>query len=129
MQTIFLTDFAFWGAVHGNLVHTELLNGKLIFVIVIIRLKISFIIYTEMGFRLHYYLNVTEAAARRCSVKKMFLKVLQNWQENTCVRVSACNFSKKETLAQVFSCEFYEISKSTFSYKTLPLAASNMFYS
>ena len=26
----------------------------------------------------------------------------------------ACNFIKKETLAQVFSCEFYEISKNTF---------------
>ena len=26
----------------------------------------------------------------------------------------ACSFIKKETLAQVFSCEFYEISKNTF---------------
>ena len=26
----------------------------------------------------------------------------------------AGNFIKKETLAQVFSCEFYEISKNTF---------------
>ena len=31
---------------------------------------------------------------------------------------------KKETLAQVFSCEFYEISKNTFFYRTLPVAAS-----
>ena len=30
----------------------------------------------------------------------------------------ACNFIKKETLAQVFSCEFCEISKNTFSYRT-----------
>ena len=28
----------------------------------------------------------------------------------------ACNFNKKETLAQVFSCEFCEISNNTFSY-------------
>ena len=27
---------------------------------------------------------------------------------------AACNFIKKETLAQVFSCEFCEISKNTF---------------
>ena len=27
----------------------------------------------------------------------------------------ACNFIKKETLAQVFSCEFCEIFKNTFS--------------
>ena len=26
----------------------------------------------------------------------------------------ACNFIKKETLAQVFSCEFWKISKNTF---------------
>ena len=35
----------------------------------------------------------------------------------------ACNFIKKETLAQVFSCEFYKISKNTFSYRTPPVAA------
>ena len=29
-------------------------------------------------------------------------------------RPKACNFIKKETLAQVFSCEFCEISKNTF---------------
>ena len=32
-------------------------------------------------------------------------------------------FIKKETLAQVFSCEFYEISKNTFFYRTSPVAA------
>ena len=31
---------------------------------------------------------VWEAVAQRCSVKKMFLEILQNSQENTCVRVS-----------------------------------------
>ena len=31
---------------------------------------------------------------------------------------------KKETLAQVFSCEFCEISKNTFSYRTPLVAAS-----
>ena len=33
-------------------------------------------------------------------------------------------FIKKETLAQVFSSEFYEISNNTFFYRTLPVAAS-----
>ena len=32
----------------------------------------------------------------------------------------------KKTLAQVFSCEFCEISKNTFSYRTPPVAASVM---
>ena len=34
------------------------------------------------------------------------------------------NFIKKETLGQVFSCEFCEISKSTFSFRTTPVTAS-----
>ena len=54
--------------------------------------------------------------------KKMFLEISQNSLENTCARASfliklqaeACNFTKKETLAQVFSCEFYKISRNTF---------------
>ena len=33
-------------------------------------------------------------------------------------------YIKKETLAQVFSCEFCEIFKNTFSYRTPPLVAS-----
>ena len=36
----------------------------------------------------------------------------------------ACNFIKIETLAQVFSCEFCEISKNTFSTEHLLTAAS-----
>ena len=51
----------------------------------------------------------------------MFLEILQNSRENTCARVFliklqvlACNLIKKETQAQVFSCEFCEISKNTF---------------
>ena len=39
-------------------------------------------------------------------------------------RPKACNFIKKETLTQVFSCEFREISKNTFSYRTPLVAAS-----
>ena len=39
---------------------------------------------------------------------------MQNSQQNTCACASACNFIKKETLAQVFSCEFCKISKNTF---------------
>ena len=39
----------------------------------------------------------------------------------------ACNFIKKETLTQVFSCEFCKISKNTFFYRTPPVAASAVF--
>ena len=39
--------------------------------------------------------------------------------------LSTCNFIKKETLAQVFPCEFCEISKNTFFYRTPLVAASD----
>ena len=50
----------------------------------------------------------------------MFLEISQKSQENACARVSfsACNVIAKETLALVFSCELWEISKNTFSYRT-----------
>ena len=37
----------------------------------------------------------------------------------------ACNFIKKETLAQVFSCEFCEISKNTLSTEHLLLSVAS----
>ena len=40
----------------------------------------------------------------------------------------ACNFIKKETLAQVFSYEYCEISKNSFLYKATPVAASKESY-
>ena len=52
----------------------------------------------------------------------MFLEISQNSQENICARVY--NFNKKETLAQVFSCEFCEISKNTFFTEHLWTTAS-----
>ena len=39
-------------------------------------------------------------------------------------KVKACNFMKKENLAQVFSCEFCEISKNTF-FTEHPLATAS----
>ena len=48
------------------------------------------------------------AAAQECSIKKVFLEISQNSQENTCARASfllscrACNFIKKETGKSAF---------------------------
>ena len=39
-------------------------------------------------------------------------------------RPQACNFIKNVTLAQVIFCEFCQISKDTFFYRTPPAAAS-----
>ena len=76
-------------------------------------------------------LIMTEAVAQRCSVKKVFLENSQNSHENTCFTVSlliswTCIFIEKEILTKVFSCEFCEIAKNTFSYRTPPVAASVM---
>ena len=40
------------------------------------------------------------------------------------LQASACNFIKKENLGQVFYCENCEISKNTYSYRTLLVVAS-----
>ena len=64
--------------------------------------------------------NNTETATRGVPWGKMFLEISQNSQENTYVRVSFLiklqrpATSLKKTLAHVFSCEFYEISKNNF---------------
>ena len=64
------------------------------------------------------YFQLTEAVLRRCSVKKVFLNISQS--------PDACNFIKKETLTQVFSCEFCEIFRNTFFYRTPLVAASDL---
>ena len=64
----------------------------------------------------------------------MFLKITQNSQENSCPRdffllklqAEACNCIKKQTLAQVFSCEFWEIFKGTFCTENLQTTASDL---
>ena len=70
--------------------------------------------------------HLTEAVVRRCSVKKIFLNISQNSQENTCARGSFLiklqswnlQLFKREILAQVFSCEFCNYLRTTFLYNT-----------
>ena len=52
-----------------------------------------------------------------CSIKNLFADIFENSQKSTCARDSG-------TLAQVFSCEFYEISKNTFFIEHLQENAS-----
>ena len=73
--------------------------------------------------------SMFRSSHHRCSMKKAVLfhrktPVLESWQVIFGVnKPMACNFIKKETQAQVFSCEFCEISKNTFFYRT-PLVAA-----
>ena len=93
---------------------------------------------------------MSEAVTWICSVQKLFLKISQNSQENICARISffnktaglrpatlfkktlwhrsfeACNFIKKEILAQVFPRKFFKISKNNFLYRTPSMAASQV---
>ena len=63
-----------------------------------------------------------EAVVQRCSIKKVLLEILQNSQKNTCARAPFLiklqalpwNFIKKETLAQMFLCEFCEFLRRPF---------------
>ena len=65
-----------------------------------------------------------EAATGGVLYKKVFLKISINSQENTCARVSflikllACNFIKKETLAQVSSCDLSKFLRTAFLQNT-----------
>ena len=59
-----------------------------------------------------------QSVVQRCFVKKKFLELSQNSQESACARVF---FNKVAGVkpAQVFSCEFCEISKNTFFIENL----------
>ena len=56
----------------------------------------------------------------------MFLKILQIHRKTTVLEplLEACNFTKKETLAQVLSSQFCEIFQSTFFTEHLRTPAS-----
>ena len=54
----------------------------------------------------------------------MFFYKYTYFEEPEAATRGACNFIKKETLTQVFSCEFCEISKNTFFTEHLRTTAS-----
>ena len=71
-----------------------------------------------------------EAATGGVLQEKLLREILQSSQENSyarfsfLIKVQACIFIKKETLAQVFSCELCENSKNTFYTEHLRTTAS-----
>ena len=67
-------------------------------------------------------LIMTDVVTQKCSVKKVFLK-LHKVHMKTPVPESLFSL---EALAQVFSCEFSEIAKNIFSFRTPPVAASEI---
>ena len=94
-----------------------------------------FFIFTQMPS--HLLKIVFRNVIERSSLPEMFCEKGALWNfakftgKHLCqslffnkVAGQACNFIKKETLAQVFSCEFCKISKNIFSHRTPPAAAS-----
>ena len=91
-------------------------------------------------FGVSHSVNITEFITNiRSSLPEKFCKkgVLRNFAKFTGkhlyqilflnkVAGLACNFIKKESLAQVLSCEFCEFSKNTFFYRTPQVAASKI---
>ena len=65
----------------------------------------------------------SKAVARRCSVKKGFLEILQNSQENACARVflflpQVCNFIKKRLWYGCFPVSFAKFLRTPFLQNT-----------
>ena len=85
--------------------------------------------FTNVFYRSSYpveQLSVTafgspEAATGGVLLKKLFLKISQYSQENTCFKA---DLYQKETPTKVFCCEYCEIFKNTFSEEHLQTAAS-----
>ena len=69
---------------------------------------------------------IAEAATRSVLWKKVFQKFHKIDRKRPVPVMQACNSIKKETLAQVLSCEFCEISKNTFFTEHLSTTAFDL---
>ena len=101
--------------------------------------EVDFYIFEEP---LNLHKIVAEAVVQKCSVKKVFLNISQNLQKTPVLSSwkrlwpQSCNYIKKETVAQVFSCkEFiqlqtqkaYERANNYFLRSTSVLCSSAVF--
>ena len=73
------------------------------------------------------FLLIFRSSHQRCSVRKgvrrNFVKFTGKHLCQSLFFDKVANFIEIETLAQIFSCEFCEISKNTLFYRTPPVAA------
>ena len=83
-------------------------------------------------YRRHCWSDWNRSSHRKCSVKKAVLENFGKFtRKHLCQSLffneaagTACNFIKKETVTQVFFCEFSEIFKNTFLTEQLCTTAS-----
>ena len=100
-----------------------------IFVAAIPFLKLNMVFIADNGTGLE---GATRGVLLRKGVLRSFAKLTGRHKchslfFNKVYRPQACNFIKEETLAQVLSCEFSEISKNTFFTEHLRMTASTGF--
>ena len=69
--------------------------------------------------------KLSKAVVRRCSVKKVLLKIWQNSQESTCARVS---FLKRRLWHGCFPANFAKLLRTLFFCRTVLVAAYKLFY-
>ena len=75
------------------------------------------------------HLKLLEVVIKRCSVKKVFLNIVQNSQENSYVGVSfliKLQGIEKNIPTQLLSCEFYEPFKNIYFVEHLRAATSEL---
>ena len=71
-----------------------------------------------------YLQDLYRSSHQKCSVRKGILRNIAKFTGKHLWRSPFLNFMKKETMAQVFYCEFCKIYKKTFFYRTPLVAAS-----
>ena len=111
---------------------------NVLFILIIHLIRLLFSKKLQFGLSCIYliilrkYIKNLQAVVRRWSVKKVFLEISQNSQEDSCARVSfllklqasGLQLYLKRGFGTSASCEFCNISKNTFCYRTPPVAAS-----
>ena len=92
----------------------------------LLKIKLLFIHNSEKTTPIYFQIvdyEIPEAVVRRCSVKKMFLKISQNFQENICARVSfliklrglrAATLLKKKLWHKCFPMNFAKYLRTPF---------------
>ena len=75
----------------------------------------------------NYKVHLVEIATGGILLKKVFLKVSQYSQINTCAGVSFSQLYSKETPAQVLSCEYCDIFRNNYFEEHLRITASAKF--
>ena len=124
----------------------EILNGKLYFLYSVTGMPETSFIQVQNFFFNCWFINIMKTKSTQI-FKSIFIIMILGWllylavtfdsgslislQQyqllDLSIRSQTCNFNEKETLAQVFSCEFCKISKNTCCYRTPSLTASVIF--